>query len=52
MRERVKELGGTMHIRSGVDGTVLMIKIPIPGQSRSALGSAMQGIGQGASPAA
>jgi len=52
MRERVKELGGAMHIRSGVDGTVLMIKIPIPGQSRSALGSAVQSVGQGASPAA
>jgi two-component system, NarL family, sensor kinase len=42
MRERVKELGGQMKLRSAPDGTVLMIKIPI-GEAQGAAPAAHRG---------
>ena len=37
MRERVRELGGQLELRSGTGGTTISVALPMPGESSSSL---------------
>src|SRR5581483_4510407 len=52
MRERIKELGGTMRIRSDPKGTVLLVSIPIKENRVAPVGLGPKAAERGASSAA